>query len=250
MFPSLSLSPHGREDVFVWHAVFSYYSTIMSSLDTQKRELLLKWAEAGFPEPLIEAFAKVPREMFLPEELQANAYRDQPLPIGHEQTISQPSTVMIMLMLLDVASLMKVLEIGAGSGYVCALLAELGCSVTGIEIVPELAVHAARVLAKLGYGDRVGIHAGDGSAGWEEAAPYDRILVSAATPDVPRHLFWQMKSRGVLVAPVGRVEQRMLVCKKKNGEVTEEDHGAFLFVPLTGKWGVEDGEDVPNLPFV
>jgi protein-L-isoaspartate(D-aspartate) O-methyltransferase len=240
----------------------------MTPLDEQKRALLLKWHEEGFPEPLINAFAEVPRELFLPEEQRANAYRDQPLPIGFDQTISQPSTIMLMLKLLEVASLkvpggriskdssaaprqtrIKVLEIGAGSGYVCALLAELGCAVTGIEIVPELAVQASRILTKLGYADRVSIHAGDGSGGWEEDAPYDRILISAGAPDVPRHLFWQMKPRGILVVPVGRVEQRMLVCRKKNGEVTEEDHGAFLFVPLTGKWGVED-EDVPNLPFV
>jgi len=234
------------------------------SLAENKRALIERWRREGIDAALLKAFQKVPREEFLPKELAERAYEDQPLPIGHEQTISQPTTVLIMLSLLDLhLSLMKemqkktatttrqtILEIGSGSGYVAALLAELGLTVTGIEIVPELAVKAARTLKKLGYDKNVAIHAADGSGGWEEGAPYDRILLSAGAPEVPRHLFWQLKEGGVLVAPVGQVEQRMLVCRKKKGEVVEEDHGAFLFVPLRGKFGVEGEGDVPTLPFV
>jgi len=231
----------------------------MASLAEQKRQLIEQWRSEGIDASLLKAFQAVPIEEFLPSDLRERAYLDQPLPIGQEQTISQPTTILIMLSLLGLTlgkpresrMKLKVLEIGSGSGYVCALLAELGCMVTGIEIIPELAVRAARTLAKLGYDSSVAIHASDGSGGWEEGAPYDRILLSAGAPDVPRHILWQLKEGGVLVAPVGRVEQRMLVCrKKKGGEIVEEDHGAFLFVPLKGRWGVEGEGDVPMLPFV
>lgn len=223
----------------------------MLSLAEQKQELIARWRREGFPEALLKAFAKVPREEFMPAALRDQAYIDQPFPIGHEQTISQPTTVLIMLGLLEVSPRQKILEIGVGSGYASALLAASGCEVVGIEIVPELAVSAARALGKLGYDTSVKIHASDGGGGWEEGAPYDRILISTAPPDVPRHLFWQLKNGGILVAPVGRVEQRMIVAKKrKEGEVTEEDHGAFLFTPLKGKWGMEGDNKVPGLPFV
>lgn len=187
----------------------------------------------------------------MPADLREQAYVDQPFPIGEEQTISQPTTVLIMLSLLEPAAKQKILEIGCGSGYAAALLAELGCEVIGLEIIPELAVRAARTLTKLGYDTLVKVHASDGGGGWEEAAPYHRILISTAPPDVPRHLFWQLRSGGILVAPVGKVEQRMIVCKKrKENDITEEDHGAFIFVPLRGKWGMEESGEVPSLPFV
>lgn len=238
----------------------------MTNLLEQKRTLIARWKQEGFDPKLLKAFEVVPREEFIPAELREQAYVDQPLQIGFEQTNSQPTTILIMLSLLEVASPImraapragqagptkqKVLEIGAGSGYVCALLAALGCSVTGIEIVPELAVRAGRILAKLGLASSVTVHAADGGAGWEEDAPYDRILISAGAPAVPRHLLAQLQDGGCLIAPVGRVEQRMIVCRKKRGgEVTEEDHGAFLFVPLTGKFGAEGAGDMPNLPFI
>ena len=235
----------------------------MTSLIEAKRQLLSRWKQEGFDPKLLKAFEIVPREEFVPAEFREQAYVDQPLQIGFEQTISQPTTILIMLSLLDPSTRPstqlgarsgqgpKVLEIGSGSGYVCALLAALGCRVTGIEIVPELAVRVGRTLAKLGFDKSVTVHAADGGAGWEEDAPYDRILISAGAPDVPRHLLAQLKDGGILVVPVGRVEQRMIVCRKKRGgEVTEEDHGAFLFVPLTGKWGAEGVGDMPNLPFI
>jgi protein-L-isoaspartate(D-aspartate) O-methyltransferase len=222
----------------------------MTALHEQKQQLLERWRREEFDPTLIEIFAKVPREQFVPEELQENAYIDRPLPIGFDQTISQPTTILIMLQLLELRPKLRVLEIGAGSGYVCALMATLGCSLVGIEIIPELAIEAARRMAALGLDDQVRIYAADGGNGWEQEAPYDRILISAAAPTIPRHLLWQLKDRGILVAPVGAVEQQMIVFRKRGEDIVEEDHGTFLFTPLRGKYGVENGGEVPGLPFV
>lgn len=222
----------------------------MVALTEAKRGLIDRWRSEGVSEPLLQAFEKISREEFLPELLRPQAYVDQPLLIGHEQTISQPTTVINMLMFLDVSAGMNVLEIGSGSGYVSALLAAMGCTVTGLEIVPELAVRASRAIEKAGFAKKVAIHAADGGNGWEESAPYDRILVSAAAPEVPRHLFWQLKKNGILVAPVGLIEQRMIVCTKKGEKnIAEEDHGAYVFVPLTGRWmegGLQENESFPG----
>lgn len=215
----------------------------MVALTEAKQGLIDRWRSEGVSEPLLAAFEKVPREEFLPGPLRAQAYVDQPLLIGHEQTISQPTTVINMLMLLEVSPGMNVLEIGSGSGHVCALLAAIGCHVIGLEIVPELAVRAARTIEKVDLGKNVVIHAADGGAGWEEGVPYDRILISAAAPEVPRHLFWQLTKNGILVAPVGLIEQRMVVCRKKGEKnIVEEDHGAYVFVPLTGRFGETTNE--------
>ncbi|HLC76128.1 MAG TPA: protein-L-isoaspartate(D-aspartate) O-methyltransferase [Candidatus Peribacterales bacterium] len=217
----------------------------MVALIESKRMLTDRWRSQGVPEQLLHVFERVPREEFLPELLHPQAYLDQPLLIGHEQTISQPTTVMNMLALLEVKPGMNVLEVGSGSGYVSALLAALGCEVTAIEIVPELVVRAARSIDAVGLADRISMYAADGGDGWEEHAPYDRILISAACSDVPRHLFWQLKNGGILVAPVGIIEQRMIVCRKKSDEeIVEEDHGAYMFVPLTGKYGEREEESV------
>ncbi len=208
----------------------------MSTLTESKLALIDRWRSEGVAEELLNAFEKVPREEFVPEGFKEQSYIDHPLHIGHEQTISQPTTVINMLSLLEVSAKMKVLEIGSGSGYVCALLSALGCEVIGVELVPELAIRAGKALEKVGLSENVSIHAADGSRGWEDSAPYARILVSAACPDVPRHIFPQLKDGGVLVAPVGHVEQRMIVCRKKDeDQITEEDHGAYVFVPMRGK---------------
>lgn len=212
------------------------------SLKEQKVALAQRWRAEGYPVSLIDAFLKIPREEFVPVALREQAYEDHPLPVDHEQTISQPSTIMIMLSLLEPKRGHRILEVGAGTGYVCAWLAELGCEVIGVELVPELAVAADKRLEELPY-DHVRVYAGDGSGGWEAEAPYDRILFSAGSPEVPRHLLWQLKDPGILVAPVGRGEQRMVVCRKVKGDVVEEDHGAFLFLPLRGRHGVKEGEE-------
>ena len=223
----------------------------MSTIAEAKKELTDKWRSEGKDEKLLKAFEEVPREEFVPETMKMQAYLDQPLHIGHEQTISQPSTVMNMLSLLDVSPKHKVLEVGAGSGYVCAILAKLGCTVLGVEIVPELSVRAARAIDKIGMSDKVSMHAADGGGGWEQGAPYDRILISAAVAQVPQHILWQLKDGGMLVVPVGTVEQRMVVCKKKkDDEIVEEDHGAYVFVPLTGKYSEEGHDNMPNMPFM
>lgn len=207
----------------------------MPALPESKLALINRWRSEGVSESLLKAFEKVPREEFVPDELSEQAYIDHPLHIGHEQTISQPTTVINMLSLLDVSAKMKVLEIGSGSGYVCALLSALGCEVIGVELIPELAIRADKALEKVGLSDNVAIHASDGSGGWEEDAPYDRILISAACAETPRHMLWQLKDGGILVAPVGRIEQRMIVCRKESGgRITEEDHGAYVFVPMRG----------------
>lgn len=223
----------------------------MSTLTESKKALIEKWRSENIDTTLLKAFAEVPREEFMPAEVRGHAYMDQPLQIGHGQTISQPSTVMNMLKLLEITPKCTVLEIGAGSGYVCALLAALGCSVTGVEIIPELAISAARVIEKLGLSEKVAIHAADAGGGWEQNAPFDRILVSAAFSEVPRHLTGQLKEGGVMVVPVGTVEQRMLVCRKKQGgDIVEEDHGVYVFVPIQGKFAEEGRDELPGLPFV
>ncbi|HLD08270.1 MAG TPA: protein-L-isoaspartate(D-aspartate) O-methyltransferase [Candidatus Peribacterales bacterium] len=215
----------------------------MAALAETKKALMDRWRSEGIPLNILKAFEKVPREAFLPEPIRPQAYVDQPLLIGHEQTISQPTTVINMLALLEIRSGMNVLEIGSGSGYTAALLAALDCNVTGIEIVPQLAVRAAHSIESVGLSNRVTLHAADGGLGWEEKAPYDRILISAAFPTIPRHLFWQLKKGGVLVAPVGVIEQRMVVCRKKGEKnIVEEDHGAYVFVPVTGKYISGDDE--------
>ena len=216
-----------------------------------KRILIDKWCLEEIDEGIIKAFEKVPREDFVPEDVKDHAYADKPLQIGHGQTISQPSTVIRMLTLLSPSSGNRVLEIGSGSGYVCAILSELGCEVVGVEIVPELSVIAAKVISKLGHGDKISMHSADASGGWEEGAPYDRILVSAAFSETPSHLINQLNPGGSLVAPVGTVEQRMLVFRKdSDGNISEEDHGAYVFVPIVGKFGDEKNRDLPDLPFV
>jgi protein-L-isoaspartate(D-aspartate) O-methyltransferase len=223
----------------------------VATLTESKRILIEMWRAQNVPEPILKAFERVPREEFVTEGMRKQAYLDQPLHIGHEQTISQPTTIINMLALLDPSPKHKILEIGAGSGYVCALLAALGCQVIGIEIVPELAVRASRTLGKIGLSDNVSVHASDGGAGWEEGAPYDRILVSAAMPSVPSHILWQLKNGGILVAPVGVVEQRMIVIrKKKEGDIVQEDHGAYVFVPMTGKHVEGEEGEIPGMPFV
>jgi len=217
----------------------------MVALTEAKRDLIDKWRAEGMPENILKAFERVPREKFLPEPLLSQTYLDQPLLIGHAQTISQPTTVLNMLRLLAVKPGMKVLEIGSGSGYASALLAALGCTVIAIEVVPELAIRASRSINAAGFSENVLIHAADGGGGWEEDAPYDRILISAACPHVPRHLFWQLKKNGILVAPVGLIEQRMVRCQKKSDrEIVEEDHGAYVFVPLIGKHGEQREESL------
>ena len=185
---------------------------------------------------VMAAIARVPRHEFVPEDLRTSAYANRPLPIGHGQTISQPYIVALMTHLLGVEPGARVLEIGTGSGYQAAVLAELAARVHTIEIVEPLAGQATRRLARLGY-DGVRTRLGDGYHGWPEAAPFEAIIVTAAAAHVPPPLVAQLAPGGVLVIPVGEpfaVQLLLLVHKRANGEVSVRQILPVRFVPLTG----------------
>ena len=185
---------------------------------------------------VMAAIDRVPRHEFVPEDVRLSAYANRPLSIGHGQTISQPYIVALMTHLLGVEPGAGVLEIGTGSGYQAAVLAELAADVHTIEIVEPLARQAARRFARLGY-DGVHTRLGDGYYGWSEAAPFEAIIVTAAAAHVPPPLVEQLAPGGVLVIPVGEpfaVQLLLLVRKRANGEVTVRQILPVRFVPLTG----------------
>jgi protein-L-isoaspartate(D-aspartate) O-methyltransferase len=197
---------------------------------------------------VLQAFLGVPRHLFIPRDLQPEAYEDHPLPIGFNQTISQPYIVALMTSLLRLEGNEKILEIGTGSGYQAAILSRLACSVHSVERITELAVSAKKCLEELDY-KNVFIHVGDGSLGWPAEAPYDCILVTAGSPHVPEDLLDQLKIGGRLVIPVGERWRQMLeVWTKQNGKIEKEEILPVIFVPLKGKqgWQDSDGSDVNN----
>jgi protein-L-isoaspartate(D-aspartate) O-methyltransferase len=186
---------------------------------------------------VLSAMGTVPRHEFIPLEDLPWAYSDGPLPIGHGQTISQPYIVALMTELLELGFKDRVLEIGTGSGYQAAVLGELSTEVHTIEVIPELSEQAEKTLARLGY-KNVHVHTSDGSTGWMEAAPYDRILVAAAAPEVPQALLDQLNERGQLVIPVGsRSVQQLEIWRRSNKKFTCKSNIAVCFVPLRGKFG-------------
>jgi protein-L-isoaspartate(D-aspartate) O-methyltransferase len=182
---------------------------------------------------VLNALRRVPRHLFVPENLRADAYRDRPLPIGHDATISAPTIVALMTELLDVAPDHRVLEVGTGSGYQAAILSGLAREVFSIEIVPPLAESAAARLSALGYRN-VTVRTGDGYAGWPERGPFDRIIVTAAAPHVPQPLVDQLRRGGRMVIPVGTGENErlMLVAKDGRGRVSRRSILPVRFVPL------------------
>jgi protein-L-isoaspartate(D-aspartate) O-methyltransferase len=185
---------------------------------------------------VMEAINRVPRHALVPAAEVSQAYRDSPLSIGLGQTISQPFIVALMTDLLDVKRGDKVLEIGTGSGYQAAVLAELGATVYTIEIVEELGREAAQRLPRLGYGS-VMTRVGDGQGGWPERAPFDSVIVTAASPEVPGTLVSQLKTGGRLVIPLGSQHgaQTLYVMEKQpDGTVTRRAILGVRFVPLTG----------------
>jgi protein-L-isoaspartate(D-aspartate) O-methyltransferase len=184
---------------------------------------------------VISAMKKVPREKFVPPEYYNFAYDDRPLSIGFGQTISQPFIVALMIQALELKGDEKVLEVGTGSGYVAAILAELSNKVITVECIPELVNSASLLLKNLGY-HNIEVHLSNDTLGWLNEAPYDAIIVSAGAPSIPRILFGQLSWGGRLVIPVGsRWEQKLLkVSRNKEGEVIE-DLGACYFVPLINK---------------
>jgi protein-L-isoaspartate(D-aspartate) O-methyltransferase len=181
---------------------------------------------------VLDAMRKVPRHLFVPMALERRAYDDSPLPIGSGQTISQPYIVGSMTDLLAVSPGIKVLEIGTGSGYQAAILAETGARVWSIEIVPGLAAQARVLLERLGY-RQVTLRTGDGYAGWMEEAPFDRIIVTAAPPEIPDALVEQLKPGGRMVVPVGREYQELVVIEKAmDGRVRKRVEYPVMFVPM------------------
>jgi protein-L-isoaspartate(D-aspartate) O-methyltransferase len=188
---------------------------------------------------VLEAMRKVPRELFLPNSLREFAYEDSPLPIGGEQTISQPYIVAFMTEALMLRGGEKVLEIGAGSGYAAAVLSEIAADVYTVERLGRLADKAAATLADLGY-DNVHVLHGDGTRGWPEHAPYDAIVVAAGAPQVPKSLKQQLKVGGRLVIPVGadqRAQELVRVVHISTNQYRSEDIAGVRFVPLIGDEG-------------
>jgi protein-L-isoaspartate(D-aspartate) O-methyltransferase len=192
----------------------------------------------GIRDPrVLKAMAKVPRHRFVGDELKSEAYGDHPLPIGFEQTISQPYIVAHMTEALELINSEKVLEIGTGSGYQTAILAELSKEVYTIERVEPLLMMAKQVLAELGYAN-IYFKVFDGSLGWEEYGPFDAIVVTAGAPDIPQPLLDQLSDGGRLVIPVGaRVNQELVKIRKKDGTFIREGLGGVRFVSLIGAYG-------------
>ncbi len=192
----------------------------------------------GIRDPrVLESMRKVPRHLFVDEALQDQAYNDHPLPISDKQTISQPYVVALMTESLKLTGHEKVLEIGTGSGYQAAVLAELAGRVFSIERHPGLALRANHVLQKLGCRNVI-IRVGDGSMGWPDDAPFDAVMVTAGTPEVPQPLVDQLSVGGRLIVPVGdRISQDLILVERRSEGITKTNMGGVRFVDLVGKWG-------------
>jgi len=189
----------------------------------------------GVKDPrVLSALLKVERHRFVPEEYLNSAYSDQPLPIGEGQTISQPYIVALMTELLELKGNEKVLEIGTGSGYQAAILAELAKEVYTIEIIESLASMANNRLLELGY-QNVKVKSGDGYLGWPEAAPFDAIIITAAPDHIPKPLMDQLKEGGRMVVPIGTYTQELKKIVKRSGKVETIDVVPVIFVPMTGE---------------
>ena len=211
----------------------------MGRFEDERTEMVGLLREKGISDArVLQAMSRVERHLFVLDPFLNRAYEDTALPIAKTQTISQPYTVAFMTQELAVSKDAKVLEIGTGSGYQAAILAEMGCRVFTIERHVDLHLQARKLLEKLGY--RVATRCGDGTVGWSEFAPYDGIIVTAAAPEVPDALLHQLAEGGKLVIPVGDLDTQSLRIITKQGENfrSREDRG-FKFVPLIGKkgWG-------------
>jgi len=225
----------------------------LSSYSSKREQLIENLRKEGIirSEKVEKAFRRVPRELFVPEEYREYAYFDEPLPIGYGQTISAPHMVAIMTEELSFEIGWRVLEVGTGSGYQSAIIAEIVAPseeprerwghVFTVERIKPLAEKARENLKRAGYGERVTVLVGDGSLGYPEASPYDGIIVTAAAPRIPEALIEQLKPGGRLVIPVGdRYFQRLHVVSKKADKLEVKIKDPCVFVPLIGREGFED----------
>ena len=189
---------------------------------------------------VLDVFEKVPRHRFIDQKFCKDAYADYPLPIDNGQTISQPYMVALMVQILDIKNTDKVLEIGTGSGYETAILAELAKEVFSVERFKGLTEKAGSVLKEMGYGN-IMLKTGDGTEGWQEFAPFDKIVVTASAEKVPESFIGQLGQPGRLVMPVGPRPSQSLVFleKDKRGEVSQKEICGCVFVPLIGRYGWE-----------
>jgi protein-L-isoaspartate(D-aspartate) O-methyltransferase len=194
----------------------------------------------GITDPrVVEAMRRVPRHRFVPPAMEHDAYSGSALPIGGGQTISAPNMVALMTAALKLEPGMKVLEVGTGSGYQAAVLAAMGCRVITVERIADLARRTQKLFGELDLSGIV-VKVGDGSTGFKDAAPYDRIVVTAAAPHAPRALLEQLVEGGILVAPVGdRLEQTLMRYTRQGEEAREEALVRCVFVPLLGREGFE-----------
>ena len=189
---------------------------------------------------VLEVMGKIPRDRFTEEALRGEAYNDHPLPIGHKQTISQPYIVALMTEALELTDKERTLEIGTGSGYQTAILAELSEKVYTVERIRSLLVKSRNILAELGY-NNILFKAFDGTLGWKEYEPYDAIIVTAGAPNVPQPLLDQLAEGGRLIIPVGnRFSQELIKMTKKRGRYIQENLGGCRFVDLIGVHGWKD----------
>lgn len=211
------------------------HDALLQEIEAEVRDTQDMTGRASLSKCVVNALRQVPRDAFVPEHLQDAAYLNMPLPIGYRQTISQPYIVALMTELLEPQADQVVLEIGTGSGYQAAVLAGLVKHVYSVEVVTALAEEAKERLQRLGY-HNVSVRAGDGSLGWPAHAPYDAIIVTAASPQVPTALIEQLKPGGVLVMPVGSSHfgQSLKVLRKgADGQLETRDVLPVVFVPLT-----------------
>lgn len=211
------------------------HARMIAEIEAEMREMAPHTGRATLQPRVLAALRKVRRDAFVPIDEQAQAYANHPLPIGHGQTISQPFIVALMTDLLDLRPDHVVLEVGTGSGYQAAVLAELVRAVFSVEIIPEL-TEAARAALTVAGSTNIALRSGDGAQGWPEHAPFDAIIVTAAAPVVPPALVAQLRPHGRMVIPVGQPwgEQRLvLIAKDADGSVRERDVLSVSFVPLT-----------------
>ena len=209
----------------------------MRRFDTEREEMVALIVDRGVKDQnVLRAMSAVHRHLFVPEPFTSRAYEDSALPIGKGQTISQPYTVALMTEALQVRSGGKILEIGTGSGYQAAILAEMGAHVFSIERDPDLLAGARQILETLGY--HVAAKCGDGTVGWKEFGPFNGIIVTAGAPSVPQPLLDQLANGGRLVIPVGNLEfQTLVICTRHGKEIVRKETDGFKFVPLVGKMG-------------